>query len=124
MLSLRIWTSLPASTIVVNALWAEDGFTVSLSSMSESFVRPMIRLLFCRKGVPPTHVVQVLLNDDVASARKLSVFSSDERGIQSGFTTGILCTVNESKQVAIFEIAKAVCLVDGSDRASNSFHDL
>src|SRR5256885_577534 len=43
MLSRRIFTSLPFSTIVVSALWADVGLTASSSSMSESLVRPMMR---------------------------------------------------------------------------------
>jgi hypothetical protein len=68
--------------------------------------------------------MQVFLNNDVASARKLGVFLSDESGIQSGFTPWIFCPVDESEKITIVEIAKAVCLVNGRDCSSNPLHDL
>ena len=58
--------------------------------------------------------MQILLDDDVASACELSVFPGNERGIESGPATWIFRSVNEPKQITLVEIAEAVCLIDGT----------
>ncbi len=56
--------------------------------------------------------MQVLLNDDVASPCKPKILSANERSVESGITTRILRSVDESKKVAIIEVAEAVCFID------------
>ena len=125
MLSLRILISFPFSTIVVSALCAEGGFYRIISSVIRKLFAPDDPLLLLRgKSVPPAHIVQILLDDGVASALKLGVLPGDKRGIQGAPAAWIFRPVHKPKKVTIIVIAEAVRLVHGSDRTSDPLHDL
>jgi hypothetical protein len=68
--------------------------------------------------------VQILLDDEVTSARNTRIFADNERGTRSRHATPVFCTVNEPQKVTLVEIAEAVCFIDGTDRSSDPLHDL
>ena len=113
MLSRRILISLPSSSIVVSALWAEVGLTASSSSMSESLVRPMMRS--CASVGSAFHavdIVEILLHDDVAAGGESGILRADEHGVDRLLATRILRAVDEAQEIAVVEVAEAVHLVD------------
>src|SRR6202012_5473500 len=52
------------------------------------------------------------------------VLRADERGVDHRLSARVLGAVDESQKVAVVEIAKAVHLVDRSDRLAELAHDL
>src|SRR5262245_57661747 len=75
------------------------------------------------EAVPGIEVVKVLLDDDVASARKGGVLLADQDGVRSRLSRGILGPVHEAEEIAIVEVAEAVDLVGRGDGAPQAGHD-
>lgn len=61
---------------------------------------------------PATHVVDVLLHDDVAAAGAVGVLVGDEHGVGHGGADGVGGAVDEAQQVAGVEVAEALGVVD------------
>lgn len=113
-LSRRIFISFPSLTMVVRALWAEVGLTASSSSMSESFLRPMMRsCASVGRGVPGVEIVEIFLDHDVAAALEGGVFIADQDGLGDGLAARVFGAVDEAEEVAVVEIAEAVNFVGG-----------
>ena len=101
---------------IVSALCALVGLTASSSSMSDSFVRPMMRSCSSvGSAFQPVEIVQVFLHDHVAAAGERGILVADERGVDRRVPVRVLGAVDEAEQVAVVEVAEAVHLVDGGD---------
>ena len=93
--------------------------------MSESFVRPMMRsCVSVGQRVPAGKIMEILLRDHIAAARERRVLGADERGVDHRLPARIFGAVDEPKEVAVVEVAKAVHLVDRRDRVAERAHDL
>ncbi len=55
--------------------------------------------------------MKILLDDDVAAARKDWIFVTDNGSLLRGTASRIFCAVDEPDYIAIIEIAEAVNLV-------------
>lgn len=91
--------------------------------MSESFLASYdTLLLFNRKRVPALHIVQILLDDNVAAADERGVFAADDRGFDGAYVARVLGAVDESDQIACVEVTEAVRFVVNRNRPGNAFH--
>ena len=111
--------STPFSSITVSALCAYGG----LRRVVELDVRELRAaddqlLLLGLDGVPLRQVVDVLLDEDVAAARRVGILVADDRRLDRLLADRILGAVDEAGEVAVVEVAEAVSLVDRSDGAA------
>ena len=81
-----------------------------LGAADDAFLR------FGRQRVPPGHIVQVFLHDDIAAAGEGGIFLADQRGVDRRRAARVFGPIDEAQQVAGVEIAEAVHLVDASTR--------
>ena len=68
--------------------------------------------------------MQILLYDDVASARERGVFLTYQRSVDRRLVRGVFRAIDKAEQIAVIEIAKAVDLVRGGDCVTQLRHDL
>jgi len=68
--------------------------------------------------------VKIFLDDDIAAARKGSIFVTNKCSLFCRAASRIFCAIDEPEDVAIIEIAKAVNLVGNRNYVADSVHDL
>jgi hypothetical protein len=83
-----------------------------------------VLLLLDGQRIPALHVMQILLDDDVAAASEGAIFIADDGGINGGLIHRIFRAVDKAEQVAIVEITEAMDLVRHRNRAVEPRHDL
>ncbi len=111
--------------MTVSALWALVGFTVSfqldigqLPATDNSFLR------LGGKGIPCLHIMKIFLDQDVAAAGEGSVLFANERSLKRSRVSRILRAIDETDEVAIFEVTEALGFVGNRNCVSDAFHDL
>ena len=93
--------------------------------MSESLARPMMRSwVSVDSAFQPAMIVQIFLHDHVAAAGEEGVLGSDISGVDRRLRRRVLRAVDETEQIAVVEIAKAMHLVDRRNRVAELRHDL
>ncbi|CAG9947099.1 unnamed protein product [Clonostachys rosea f. rosea IK726] len=92
---------------------------VKLRPSDDGFLR------FGPKGLPPFHVVEVLLNDDVAASRRVRFVLLSHEGCFRGFgTDGIRRAIDKSQQVAGVEVSESDSLVIYCHSIAQTLHQL
>lgn len=83
-------------------------------------------LLFCSDAFPPRQIVDVFLNDDVATPLcvRIVVFGRDKDGGWDIGTDGVRSTIDETEKIARVEIAESGGLVFEMYRITKTIHEL
>jgi len=68
--------------------------------------------------------VEIFLHDHIAAADERGILLADKSGVDHRFTARILGTVDESQEVAVIEVTKAVDLVDHRHRVAEARHNV
>ncbi len=74
--------------------------------------------------VPSVQIMEVLLDDDVASAGESGIFVTNENGVGGRRACGIFGAIHEAEEIAFVEVAEAVDFIDRGDGAFKASHDL
>jgi hypothetical protein len=65
-----------------------------------------------RQRVPPVEIVEIFLEDNVASAGEPGVLRADQHGVGCRLASWILRAVDETEEIAIIKVPEAMHLVD------------
>ncbi len=68
--------------------------------------------------------MEVFLHDHVAAAGEGWIFVAYDGGITSGVSSRIFCAIDESDDVAVFEIPEALNLIGNRNYIPDAVHDL
>ena len=96
----------------------------SSNSMSDSFVRPMIRSCASVERIPSVKIVEIFLHDDVAAAGERGVLVADDHGIDHCLAPRILRPVDETHEIAVVKVTEAMHFVYRQYSISETRHDL
>src|SRR5439155_16792844 len=80
-------------------------------------------LLFRRKLLPVSLIVEVLLYDNIATRGECGVLVGDEGDIKSLLSPRILCPVDEADEVAAVEETESMLLIYWRDCGPKPGHD-
>ena len=125
MLSCRILSSFPFSSMTVSALCADAGFVgIGQLDVREFPAADNALLRLDGKSIPCLHVVKVFLDDDIAAACKGRVLVAHNAASRAASPRGFSVPSTKPHDVAVFEITEALDLVGNRNSVSDAFHDL
>src|SRR5262249_27317074 len=86
---------------------------------------PANRFLYLgRDAVPGIQLVEILLNDYIASTGENRIFVANKNGLGGSVACGVFGSVHEPQKIALVEVAECLDFVDRSDRACQPRQDL